>query len=91
MSFSVYAEFVVDIMIMTKNVLGHGSADAKIGEFIQLDVFDDLRTLHPVGQLEQVWLVDADTERILRSSRITICSTGLTQVRQTTRYEPQSH
>ena len=88
MSFSVYAEVVDDIMIMTRNVLGHGSADAKMGEFIQLDFFDDLRTLDPVGQLEQVWLVDGDTERILRSSSIAICSTGLTQVRQIARYEP---
>ncbi|KAI0094456.1 hypothetical protein BDY19DRAFT_912836 [Irpex rosettiformis] len=53
--------------------------DAKIGEFIQLDYFDDLLVLHPSGGLEMVWLVDINTERILRSSQITTSSAGLTR------------
>lgn len=55
-------------------------ADAKPGDFIQVDFFDDLREPHDSNALEMVWVVDINTERILRASRLSMLSGGLTKV-----------
>ncbi len=73
----------------TRSSLHHGTnfaqmncfVDAKLGDFIQLDFFDDLRAPHDSNALEMVWVVDINTERILRASRLSMLSGGLTKVR----------
>lgn len=54
--------------------------DAKPGDFIQLDFFDDLHVPPGSNALEMVWVVDINTERILRASRLSMLPGGLTKV-----------
>lgn len=60
--------------------LNPDAADARAGDFVSLDFFDDVRVLGAETAVEMVWVVDAATEETLRTCVLECSADGATWV-----------